>query len=351
MKDGAPLKMLFVSFANQHSTAVRKINQARKSRVDLSIYDTKIDKNRTTMRSRLLSGCYFRLFAKLIFSDANVWWLWGADACFIGSVAGVFRPSKAIIWDISDIHVAMLGESLSSRILRKIERMLIKRSNRLILSSGAFWTYHYKGWLPQKRVFVIENLLEGQPQKLHREAPEKVLNVIYSGILRSDKLLALITDCARLCEGKVIFHLWGFFDVNVKQKVIEDIEESPYVRFHGEYPEEALPEIFADMHVTFGLVDVDADDNERWLLSNRLYQAGAFKCPIVSTKDSNVGKETISRRVGWVVDNDCLQLTELLRDLSEDKNKIYSSVLGSMPDESEFYFGEEYAHFFSSLQP
>jgi hypothetical protein len=351
MKDGAPLKMLFVSFANQHSTAVRKINQARKSRVDLSIYDTKIDKNRTTMRSRLLSGCYFRLFAKLIFSNANVWWLWGADACFIGSVAGVFRPSKAIIWDISDIHVAMLGESLSSKVLRKIERMLIKRSNRLILSSGAFWNYHYKGCLPQKRVFVIENLLEGQPQKLHREPPEKVLNVIYSGILRSDKLLALITDCARLCEGKVIFHLWGFFDVNVKQKVIEDIEESPYVRFHGEYPEEALPEIFADMHVTFGLVDVDADDNERWLLSNRLYQAGAFKCPIVSTKDSNVGKETISRRVGWVVDNDCLQLTELLRDLSEDKNKIYSSVLGSMPDESEFYFGEEYAHFFSSLQP
>jgi hypothetical protein len=349
MKDGSPPKMLFVSFANQHSTAVRKINQARKCRVDLSIYDTKIDKNRTTMRSRLLSGCYFRLFFKLIFSDASVWWLWGADACFIGSVAGVFRPSKAIIWDISDIHVAMLGERLSSRLLRKIERTLIKRSNRLILSSSAFWNYHYKGYLPQKCVFVIENLLEGQPRQLHRETPEKVLNVIYSGILRSDKMLALIIDCAKLCEGKVIFHLWGFFDVNVKKKVIEDIEESPYIYFHGEYPEEALPEIFADMHVTFGLVDVAADDNEKWLLPNRLYQAGAFRCPIVSTKDSNAGKETMKKQIGWVVDNDCVQLTELLRDLSEDKNGNYSSVIRNMPAQSEFYFGDEYARFFNSL--
>jgi hypothetical protein len=57
----------------------------------------------------------------------------------------------------------------------------------------------------------------------------------------------------------------------------------------------------------------------------------------------------MNKQIGWVIDNDCRQLTALLRDLSEDKNGSYSSVIRNMPAQSEFYFGDEYARFFSSL--
>jgi glycosyltransferase involved in cell wall biosynthesis len=349
MKRVAPTKMLFVSFANQHSTAVRKISQLRKSGANLKVYDAKIDKNKSSILYRLLSGAYVKLLIGLIFDKQKIWWLWGVDVCLVGSVAALFRPNKTVIWDISDIQVIFLGTRLHSKVLRILERILLRRSDRLILSSSGFWKYHYEGYIPADRVSIIENLLDGQPIPCVRETPSDTVNIIYSGILRSERILAIIIDCAILCKGAAKFHLWGVFDPKIGVETIDRITACHHIVFHGGYAEDDLPLIYRGMHLTLGLVDVDADNNEKWLLSNRLYQAGAFKCPIVATNGSNVGSETINRRLGWVVDNNSLELATLVLGLTGEGNLKYTRVLWQMPDQREFYFCDEYAKLCAEL--
>ena len=349
MSNARPLTILFACFAVEHSSTKRKLDQLRARDVTISVYDPKVDKNRTNILYRIASFCYLKLFWRLLTSKEPIWWFWGADACFIGSLAGLLRFDKKIIWDIADVHPALLSRSTYSIALRGIEQILLKRADKLLLTSAAYFDYYYSGRIDKNRVFVIENLLDGQPMERSKNRSSGALNVVYPGILRTNSMLAHIIDAAELCGGKIKFHLWGFFDRNVKAETIKRISDNPNVIYHGEYTDFDLPRIYEGMHITFGLVDVDANENEKWLLHNRLYQAGAFKCPLIATQGSYVGKETLSRRLGWVVKNDPIDLAIHLVDLFLNIDSKYFNTVNDMPDPSKFYFSEQYDAFLSSL--
>ena len=342
-------RIVFVSFAKNHSTARRKVAQAASAGADIAVYDAKVDKNGTSIWRRIGSGGYIKLFRFLLLSsEEEVWWLWGADVCLVGTLAGLLRPKKIIIWDISDIQHRLLGKSVLSRVLRTIESALIGRCDRLVLSSVGFWNHYYSRSVPAERVSIIENLLEGTPPQVSRPPPTDTLNIIYSGIIRSDALMRLILDCAVMCQGGATFHLWGFFHPAIRTTTRDDIESSAGVIYHGPYDEHNLAAIYSGMHMTFGMVDIDANANERWLLSNRLYQAGAFRCPLVATRGSKVGDVALERKLGWVVDNDCRQISALVTSLLKEP-KAYLEAVRSMPDQGQFYFNNEYSRLLASL--
>jgi len=342
-------EILFVSLAQNHSTARRKIAQAAGTGANVAIYDAKVNKNKASIRRRAISGVYAKLLQFLLFSSREeIWWFWGADVCLVGTLAGLLRPSRIIIWDISDVQHRLLGKSVLSRLLRTVEAALIKRCQRLVLSSDAFWNNYYSRRVPAERVSIIENLLEGSPPQVSRLPPTDTLNIIYSGIIRSDALMRLILDSAALCQGGATFHLWGSFHPAIRRATLDEIERNTNVIYHGPYDERDLESLYGDMHVTFGMVDIDANDNERWLLSNRLYQAGAFRCPIVATRGSKVGEAAAERKLGWVLDNDCGQMAVLLTSLLNDP-KAYLEAVHSMPDQKQFYFSNEYSTLLASL--
>jgi glycosyltransferase involved in cell wall biosynthesis len=349
-----PKTVLFVCFAKGHSTCRRKVDQLRKSGVAVAVYDSKLDKNKTGLAQRLLSFAYGRLFLALLFSTEEVLWLWGGDVCFVGALVGFLRRDKKIVWDIPDLHPALLSRSKASRALRCIERLLLKRVDRLILTSQGFYDFYYRNRVEMNRVSVIENLMEGQPPS--KPAPERrragqgaEFNVIYPGILRTNAILQLIADTADRGGNKFRFHLWGYFDRNIEEDTVRRLLECRNVEFHGEYDERDLPRIYEGMQLTFGLVDVDSNKNEKWLLHNRLYQAGAFGCPLISTSGSFVGKETLRRGLGWVVRNDSVDLFDLLKELSEDRHCKYTELTAKMPEPRDFYFDNEYEVFLSKV--
>ena len=342
-------QILFVSFAQSHSTARRKVTQAAGAGADIAVYDAKVNKNKTSIRRRVISGDYLRLLRILLFSSREeIWWLWGADVCLVGALAGLLRPSKIIVWDISDIQHRFLDKSILSYLLRTIEAALIKRCNKLVLSSASFWDHYYSRRVPAERVSIIENLLEGSPRRINRPAPTDTVNIVYSGIIRSETLMRLILDCAAVCRGGATFHLWGFFHPDVRKTTRDEIEKSANVVYHGAYDEHDLAEIYDGMQITFGMVDITSNDNERWLLSNRLYQAGAFRCPIVATRGSKVADVAVERNLGWVLDNDCKEMAALFASVLNDP-KSYLEMVRAMPDQKQFYFGDEYSRLLASL--
>ncbi len=52
--------------------------------------------------------------------------------------AALVRPGQNLVYECLDIHRTMLGRGLLSRVLRAIERRLLARSSRVMVSSPAF---------------------------------------------------------------------------------------------------------------------------------------------------------------------------------------------------------------------
>ena len=114
-KDNGMASVLFVSFAPAHSSHTRRMQDAAASNCTIEVYKTGIDKTRQSLLMRMITLDYLRLFISLLRSNHAVWWLWGADACFVGSLAKLIRRNKLLIWDLSDISRLFLMHGHLSR--------------------------------------------------------------------------------------------------------------------------------------------------------------------------------------------------------------------------------------------
>ncbi|MCK1606580.1 hypothetical protein IVB02_35710 [Bradyrhizobium sp. 166] len=336
-------KVLFVSFATKHSSYVRRVQDAQSPSFRLESYSTNVDKNAQTIFQRLFNFSYLRLFLRLVTSDADVFWLWGIDVCFIGSIAKVLRPSKTVVWDISDINPHLVENSLKGRLLRAVERVLLQQSSWLFLTSPEFFERHYARFIDQTKVVVIENYLShrlrGDTSKLPEISPFKV---VYTGIFRSEKLLGLLSELAIQMKSDAEFHVYGYCASGVDKELLASLSRIENVKVHGKYTMDDLPLIHADSHLIFGLLDEDANDNERWLLPNRIYYAGAFRRPILANRGTFTGEVVLERRLGTVCDLSVPDIICTIRRMTANNGAIYSNLQASIPSQGEYFLDGHY---------
>ncbi|PIT04889.1 hypothetical protein TSA1_32200 [Bradyrhizobium nitroreducens] len=338
--------VLFVSFAPNHSSHHRRLQDISGAAIDLTIYKTRSDKNIETLLQRTFKLTYIRLFFVLLFSKADVFWLWGIDACLVGSVAKIVRRKKTIIWDISDINPHFLGKSLKARFFRAIERTLLPTVNWLLLTSPEFLTQYYSMKLSSTKVEVIENLLAGQqPSEVPSPPDLAKFKIVYTGIFRSVRALQIIAEVASALPEQVEFNLYGFCSNGAEEAEYENLKSLPNVTLHGKYDMRDLHRIHAENHLIFGLLDKDADDNERWLLPNRIYHAGAFRRPILTNRGTFTAKVVEQRRLGYVCDFSASSVIETIRMLTADGGRRYKELTSAIPADGDYYLSGHYRRF------
>ncbi|WP_038973328.1 hypothetical protein [Bradyrhizobium genomosp. III] len=339
--------ILFVSFAPNHSSCARRLQDVQGAAFSVESYSTRVDKNSDTIFKRLIKLTYLPLFVSLLFSKADIIWLWGVDVCFIGSLAKLVRPKLTIVWDISDINPHLLGNSLKAKVLRQIERLLLSRANWLLLTSPEFHDKYYDSRVPENKICVIENYLsaslrETNSRPLPRLTPFKV---VYTGIFRSEKLLRILREVAAELGTEVEFHLFGYCSATVDEKLLEDVATEPNVTVHGKYAMPDLADIHAECHLIFGLLDEDADLNERWLLPNRIYQAGAFQRPILANRKTFTGQTVLARHLGTVCDFSVIDVAASIRKMTIRNGEYYHQLLQAIPSDGEYFLDGHYRRF------
>lgn len=340
-------KVLFVSFAPNHSSCARRLQDVQGAAFSIESYSTRVDKNTDTIFKRLIKLTYLPLFVSLLFSKADIVWLWGVDVCFIGSLAKLVRPKLVIVWDISDINPHLLGNSLKAKVLRGIERFLLSRANWLLLTSPEFQDQYYESRVPENKVCVIENYLSASLREANSRPPPGLtpFKVVYTGIFRSEKLLRILHEVAAELAPQVEFHLFGYCSATVDEKLLEDLATGPNVTVHGKYAMMDLADIHAGCHLIFGLLDEDADLNERWLLPNRIYQAGAFKRPILANRNTFTGKTVLVRHLGAVCDLSATEIAATIREMTASNGKRYHQLLEAIPTDGEYFLDGHYRRF------
>ncbi|MGY3473992.1 hypothetical protein [Bradyrhizobium ottawaense] len=336
-------KVLFVSFATNHASYLRRVQDAQSESFRLETYSTGVDKNSQTIFRRLLNVSYLRLLVGLLNSDADVFWLWGIDVCFIGSIAKLFRPSKTIVWDISDINPHLIEKSLKGRLLQGLERTLLKQANWLFLTSPEFFERYYSRCIERSKVVLVENYLSNLLRQEPSAPPEiSPFKVVYTGIFRSEKLLRLLLELTNEMRSEAQFHVYGYCASGVDEGLLNSLSHQANVTVYGKYNMVDLPRIHADSHLIFGLLDEDANDNERWLLPNRIYYAGAFRRPILVNRGTFTAEIVLERRLGTTCDLSVRDMAGAIRLMTANGGEIYSRLQTSIPARGEHFLDGHY---------
>jgi succinoglycan biosynthesis protein ExoL len=215
----------------------------------------------------------------------------------ITRLAGI-RPR--IAYECLDIHRIVLGDGLTARLVRVLERFCLRRVDVVVVSSPAFERNYFRSIQNfPGRVLVAENKVLGAiPAPAERPTQQPPWVIAWCGVLRCRRSLDILTTLARENPRLVKIELWGAPALDQIPDFHQRVAALPNVQFRGRYRPEQLGDIYAAAHFAWAVDFYEAGGNSDWLLPNRLYESVRFgSTPIAAAgvetanwlRDHNVG--------------------------------------------------------------
>lgn len=220
--------------------------------------------------------------------------------------AAVARPGQSLVYECLDIHRKMLGTGIASRVLRWLERRLLARSARVIVSSPAFERDYFRrvqGW--QGPVDLVENKMGALPavpahttQIATPGAPGSPWTIGWFGMLRCRRSLAILSQLVARSEGRVRVLVAGIPSPDVFPDLPGEIARVPSIEYAGPYRPQDLARLYGRVHFAWCIDYFEEGLNSRWLLPNRLYESIAHGVVPVALAEVETGRWLENAGVG-----------------------------------------------------
>lgn len=226
-----------------------------------------------------------------------------------------------LCYEVLDIHRVMLSGSLKSRVLRGVERLLLKRVDLLILSSEAFDRAYFKTLQTTSTPrLLVENKVLVLSGDLSPSLPAPVAppwRIGWFGMLRCRRSLELLGRLAASRPGRIEVDLRGRPSTAVfGEDFAAAVAEWPGLTFHGAYGAEDLAQAYSAVHFVWAVDFYEAGQNSDWLLPNRLYEGSAHGRPLIAQRDVETGRWLAAHGVGALFSNLDLELGTFFDDLT-----------------------------------
>lgn len=214
------------------------------------------------------------------------------------------RPS--LVYEVADIHPTLVGTRAVARLMRAVERRLLRDTRLVVVTSEAFITGFYRG--VQKVARLPHLLIENKPnlESVAHRAPGPAraadsLTIGYFGILRCQRSWQALREIAVRGNGRIRIYLRG---VPLGLPDFErEAADTPWVEYGGPYVAPGdLPAMFDRVDVSWNAHRVDDNNSLLWNRTNRFYEACAFQTPMVAQAGSQDGQVVAARGIGTCVD-------------------------------------------------
>ncbi|MBI1403134.1 MAG: hypothetical protein GC147_07975 [Porphyrobacter sp.] len=213
--------------------------------------------------------------------------------------AWLARPGQRLVYECLDIHRLMLTRSPVGMVLRWIERRLLARTSKVIVSSPAFARDYFRTvqhW--DGAIALVENKVAALPAEPPRAPRGGPWTIGWFGMLRCRRSLDLLTDLAQRSAGRIAVVIAGLPSPDVFPDLAGEVEARKGVTFLGRYAPEDLPELYGRVHFAWCIDYFQEGLNSRWLLPNRLYESLAHGAVPVALEGVETGRWLAEAGVG-----------------------------------------------------
>lgn len=243
---------------------------------------------------------------------------------------------------VRDLHRLQLSGSLLSKVLVAVEAFMLRRVDRLLVSSPAFWTGYYE------RIFFGPCvLLENTPSAAtwcgfrRQENKDDILRVGFVGIIRYPRSLAQLIEAVQraAAEGtaiKVIFAGGGVMPLDLQGKIRRTPE---LFEFSGPYQyTRDIKRLYANIDIIYAIYDGD-DKNCQYAMPNKFYEAIIAKIPILVARGTYVESEVLRLGIGTSATTGDASSLHALLVAAKARTGWYKDALGRLSEiDASSYF-------------
>jgi len=221
------------------------------------------------------------------------------------------RPQPApLVLELADVQPAMLGAGLRGRVMRAMERLVLRRTALLVTTSPGFIreyftpVQHFAG-----PVFLLENRvypstgLAAQETAAGPQTEGRPWVIGMFGAFRCIKSIALMRSLAERFPEQIYFYLRGYPSGADAPGIAALLPGLANLEWAGayHYPGD-LADIYGRIDLNWTLDFSDTGTNSAWLLPNRIYEGGLFACPALADATTETGRWVQAHRTGWTFD-------------------------------------------------
>ena len=256
-------------------------------------------------RLAAMAGAVPKLAREVVRPDAL--WARNLDAAAAARTALALSGAQTpLIYECLDVHALASGTGAASAAVRSLERSVLDRAALLVVSSPAFLSRHFVPRYGERPAAVVENRLAraGLPPRPGQAVRTSPLTVGWFGVLRCARSLDLLLGAADRMAGGLRVVTAGRPAPGPLQGFAERLAASPHAAHEGPYEApEGLAHLYGGADLAWAGDWLQDGANSRWLLPNRLYEAGWFGVPVLAPAGTETARWVRDHGTGWVLDD------------------------------------------------
>jgi succinoglycan biosynthesis protein ExoL len=233
------------------------------------------------------------------------------------------RNKCRLIFEIPDIRESFFQRNLAARLMKSLLKYSLKPVFMVVVTSELFVNRFLKNHaIVPENYCVLENKVHLPDNALPLKEMGLEIVIGFFGLIRCEKSLQFLLQLLDSTD-KFKLLIYGYF-INISQETQTRIKEHPKVSFKGAYKSpQDLKKIYSQIDlswVAYPFQDPSKDGNFRYAMTNRYYEAGFFRKPMIGNKHSGDAEKIEANAFGLTLDlNDFKGAMKSLTELNRDK--------------------------------
>lgn len=253
------------------------------------------------------------------------------------------------IYEESDMMHTYVGNKIVRNTLEFLDKLIIRKSLRSVLTSSGFAEYHWGNNIPQN-VSIITNRLDKDILKYPIMSSKRVdiehLRIGFVGMIRSDSVCILAEEFLkrfRNCE----VHFYGVIP-ELFEGFCEPLKVYPNYYFHGKFKNpEDLPKIYSNIDILLSTYNAKSV-NVQYAEPNKLYEAMYFQTPIIVSRGTFLERKVKELGIGFSVDVfDSQSVNMLIDQLTQERLTEVTKKISKIDKKDSINVNEQ---FFTDLE-
>jgi succinoglycan biosynthesis protein ExoL len=273
-----------------------------------------VDRNYLKRLPKLLTGLLKTIPRLGTLRNVDAIYARNIDMLLVAFAAKALSRSRApLAYEVLDVQRVFLGDRIVNRVFRAIERLLLKRTAVLVVSSPDFMTcyFHpvqgYRGdwYLLENKIAAkqLETVDRPSAESLKPPGPPWVIG--WFGTLRCTRSLEILCTLADRLGDRVQIYMRGRpSEEDLPLAVLQEaVRSRTNMAFEGTYKNPAdLADIYGRVHFSWCVDFLDDGSNSTWLLPNRLYEGGFFGTVALACAGTATGRMVEEKGLGIVLE-------------------------------------------------